>query len=337
MAATNIQVLFANRPSGWVKETDFVTVQADMPKPGDGEVLIRNIYLSVDPYMRGRMNDARSYAAGFELGKPVEGGVVGQIVESRNDGFKAGTYVMGMLPWAQFAVSDGKGLRVLDPKLGPLSYALGVLGMPGLTAYVGLLDIGAAKEGETVFVSAASGAVGSVVGQIAKIKGCRVVGSAGSDEKVAYITDDLGFDAGFNYKSYDKLGSALSETCPEGIDVYFENVGGAMLDAVLPRLKLGGRIALCGMISQYNLEKPEPIHNLIALLVSRATIRGFIVSDHYDRLPAFLQDMSGWLKEGKVKYREDIAEGLENTPHAFIRMLSGENFGKQLVKIASES
>jgi NADPH-dependent curcumin reductase CurA len=336
MPATNTQVLFANRPSGWVKETDFLAVQADVPEPAEGEILIRNIYLSVDPYMRGRMNDARSYAAGFELGKPVEGGVVGQVVESRNGEFAEGTYVMGMLPWAQYAVSDGKGMRILDPKLGPLSYALGVLGMPGLTAYVGLLDIGAAKEGETVFVSAASGAVGSVVGQIAKIKGCRVVGSAGSDEKVAYITDDLGFDAGFNYKSYDKLSHALSETCPEGIDVYFENVGGAMLDAVLPRLKLGGRIALCGMISQYNLEQPEPIHNLIALLVSRATIRGFIVSDHYDRLPAFLEDMSGWLKAGKVKYREDIAEGIENTPHAFIGMLSGKNFGKQLVKIADE-
>ncbi len=336
MTETNTQIIFARRPSGWVEESDMEIVRTPVPEPADGQILIRNIYLSLDPYMRGRMNDAKSYAVGFELGKPMQGGVVGQVMKSRNPAYEEGDYVNGLLGWEAYSLSDGSGLRKLDPDQGPLSYALGVLGMPGLTAYVGLLDIGKVKSDDTVFVSAASGAVGSVVGQIAKIKGCRVIGSAGTDDKVRYITDELNFDAGFNYKAYDKLSQPLSETCPEGIDVYFENVGGAMLDAVLPRLNLGGRIALCGMISQYNLEKPSPIHNLIALLVDRASIQGFIVSDHYDRYPAFLADMSQWIRDGRVKYREDVAEGLENAPSAFIGMLTGKNFGKQLVKIADE-
>jgi NADPH-dependent curcumin reductase CurA len=336
MSEKNLQILFARRPTGWVDETTFEQAETNVPDIADGQVLVRNIYLSVDPYMRGRMNDSKSYVAGFELGKPLQGGVVGQIAQSRNADLKEGQYVTGMLGWERYSVADGKGLQPVDPAQGPLSYYLGVLGMPGLTAYVGLLDIGKAKEGETVFVSAASGAVGSVVGQIARIKGCRAVGSAGADDKVAYLTDELGFDAAFNYKTADSLGSALKQTCPNGIDVYFENVGGPMLDAVLPRLRFQGRIALCGMISQYNLERPEAIHNLISLLVSRASIQGFIVSDHWDRLPAFVADMSGWLREGKVKYREDVMDGLENAPAAFIRMLKGENFGKQLVKIGEE-
>ncbi len=336
MTTKNTQILFAKRPTGWVDETTFETVETDLPELADGQVLVRNIYLSVDPYMRGRMNDTKSYVDGFQLGQPLQGGAVGQIAQSRNNRFQEGQYVTGMLGWESYSVSSGKDLRVVDPAHGPLSYYLGVLGMPGLTAYVGLLDVGRAKDGDTVFVSAASGAVGSVVGQIAKIKGCRAVGSAGGDDKVAYLTDELGYDAAFNYKTADSLGRALKETCPDGIDVYFENVGGAMLDAVLPRMRFQGRIALCGMISQYNLERPEPINNLIAMLVSRSTIQGFIVSDHWDRLPAFIADMSGWLRDGKVKYREDVMEGLENTPDAFIRMLSGKNFGKQLVKIGEE-
>jgi NADPH-dependent curcumin reductase CurA len=216
----------------------------------------------------------------------------------------------------------------------PLSWYLGVLGMPGMTAYVGLLDIGKPKAGETVYVSAAAGAVGQIVGQLARMQGCRVVGSAGSDDKVAWLTREAGYDAAFNYKTSGPLGAALGEHCPKGIDVYFENVGGAMLDAVLTRMNVRGRIAACGMISQYNLEQPEGVHNLMAVVGNRLTIQGFIVSDHFDRLPQFIQQMTGWLADGKVVYREDVAEGIENAPAAFIGMLKGENFGKQVVKIA---
>jgi NADPH-dependent curcumin reductase CurA len=259
------------------------------------------------------------------------------VAESNNERFAAGDYVTGMLGWEQFSLAKGgAGLVKVDATAAPLSYYLGVLGMPGMTAYVGLLDIGRPKEGETVYVSAAAGAVGQIVGQIARLKGARVVGSAGSDDKVAWLTGEAGYDAAFNYKTAGSLAETLAGHCPKGIDVYFENVGGRMLDAVLTKMNLRGRIVACGMISQYNLERPEGVHNLMAVVAQRLLIQGFIVSDHYDQRSRFLQEMGGWLRAGQVKYREDVAEGIENAPAAFIGMLKGRNFGKQVVKLAPE-
>ena len=338
MAQTNTQVIFKSRPEGWVSEDNFDIRQSEVPALEDGDVLVRNIYMSVDPYMRGRMMDRQSYVPGFQIGEVLSGGAVGQVEQSKNPQFSEGDFVTSMnLGWEQFTrVPGGAMLMPVDPSMAPLSYYLGVLGMPGMTAYVGLLDIGEPKEGETVLVSAASGAVGQIVGQIAKIKGCHVVGSAGADDKVAFITDALGFDSGFNYKTVESLGKALGEHCPKGIDVFFDNVGGAMLDAVLARINVRARLVECGMISQYNLTKPEGIHNLIAMVGNRAKMQGFIVSDHFDRLPAFIAEMSGWLRDGTVKYREDIMMGVENAPAAFVRMLKGENFGKQVVQIGDD-
>jgi NADPH-dependent curcumin reductase CurA len=330
----NIQVLFKARPSGWVDESHFELVENEAGQPGDEEVLIRNLYLSVDPYMRGRMREARSYTAGFELGKPLEGGAVGEVVESNSAAFPVGSYVSGRMGWEEYTVARSRDLIIVDPEIAPLSAYIGVMGMPSMTAWIGMKNIGQAKDGETVVVSAASGAVGQVAGQMAKMSGCRVVGTVGSDAKLEYIVGDLGFDAGINYKSADSLGRALGDACPKGIDVYFENVGGRMLDAVLARVNPFARIVACGMISQYNLERPEGIHNLINIVGNRVLMQGFIVSDHMDRLAEFHAEMGGWIKEGKVKYREDITEGLTQAPAAFIGMLKGENFGKAVVEIA---
>ena len=335
MARTNKQVLLKSRPQGWVTPENFEIAEAPAPAPGDGDVLVRGLYMSVDPYMRGRMMDRKSYVPPFQIGEPLKAGVVGQVVESKNPNLKPGQIVSGMLDWAEYTlVKGGTGLMPIPQSNVPLSYFLGVLGMPGMTAYVGLLDIGKPKQGETVYVSAAAGAVGQIVGQIAKMKGCRVVGSAGDDEMVGWLTKEAGYDAAFNYKTVGSLDKALAEHCPKGIDVYFENVGGAMLDAVLVKMNVRGRIVACGMISQYNLEKPEGVHNLMMVVGNRLTIQGFIVSDHFDRLPTFIQEMSGWLAEGKIKYREDVADGIAAAPAAFIGMLKGENKGKQVVKIA---
>lgn len=333
MALDNIQVIFKARPTGWVDESHFEIRAGTAGEPRAGEVLVKNLYMSVDPYMRGRMREGRSYVAGFELGKVLEAGVVGVVIESRDETMPEGTFVTGTLGWEQYSLARGKGLRKVDPKAAPLSYYLGVLGMPGMTAWVGLEAIGKPQPGETVYVSAASGAVGQVVGQIAKLKGCRVTGSAGSDEKVAYIVGELGFDAGFNYRNAESLTKALREVCPDGIDVYFENVGGKMLDAVLTRVNMHARIVACGMISQYNLARPEGVHNLMTIVGNRVLMRGFIVSDHYDRLPEFEEQMIGWLGEGKLHYRETVTEGIENAPRAFIGMLKGENFGKAVVHV----
>lgn len=334
MALDNTQVLFKARPTGWVDRSHFDIVTRPAGEPGDGEVLVKNLYLSVDPYMRGRMRDTRSYVPGFELGKVLMGGAVGVVAKSKADGLKEGDHVTGMLGWEQYSVAPAKSLMKVDPKAGPLSYYLGIMGMPGMTAWIGLLDIGKPKSGETVYVSAASGAVGQIVGQIAKMKGCYVAGSAGDDAKVAYIRDELGFDAAFNYKKASSLGRALHEACPKGIDVYFENVGGAMLDAVLGCINPFSRIVVCGMISQYNKEKPEGVHNLMSLIANKALMQGFIVSDHYAKLPQFLAEMGGWVKAGKMHYRETVTEGIEHAPDAFIGMLKGENFGKAVVHIA---
>ena len=336
MGERNREIRLAARPAGVPKESDFELAETDVPRPADGEVLVRNAYMSVDPYMRSRMNDTKSYVPSFQIGKPLQGGAVGQVVESRSEALAEGDWVNSMLGWREYYVADGKALMKVDPGAGPVSTALGVLGMPGLTAYVGLLDIGQPKEGETVFVSAASGAVGSVVGQIAKLKGCRAVGSAGSAEKVSYLTDELGFDAAFNYKEVG-VADALPDACPDGIDVYFENVGGEHLEAALANMNTFGRVVLCGLISHYNATEPPPgPRNFPQVLVSRLLLKGFIISDHFDRLPAFLADMGSWVAEGRIKYRETVIEGIENAPKAFIGLLAGENFGKMLVKVGPD-
>lgn len=337
MTDTNRRVIFAKRPEGWVTPDCFRVEDAPIPELADGDVLTRNIVMSVDPYMRGRMSDRKSYAAGFALGETMNAGAVGEVIASKNAKVPVGTVVNGMLGWETHTlVKGGAGLMPVDAKAAPLSYYLGILGMPGFTGYYGLLNIGEPKPGETVYVSAASGAVGQVVGQIARIKGCRVVGSAGDDEKCAWAMESCGYDVCFNYKKVDSYAKALREHCPDGIDVYFENVGGEMLDAVLANINPYARIALCGMISQYNLTQPEGITNIQSLLINRAMIRGFIISEHFDGLPAFIADMTGWMKEGKLKYRETFAEGIDSAPAAFIGMLKGENFGKQIIRIGAD-
>ncbi len=337
MTDVNRLIALAAYPEGAPKPGDFKILEAAMPEPGPGEILVRNIYMSVDPYMRGRMTPGvKSYIPPFELGEPMEGGAVGQVVASNNDKIAAGEFVLSMLGWREYFTINGQAVQKLDASIAPLSTFLGVLGMPGLTAYAGLLHVAELKEGDNVFVSAASGAVGSVVGQIAKIKGCRVVGSAGSAEKIAYLTGELGFDAAFNYKD-GKIGAAIAETCPNGIDVYFENVGGETLEAVLNNINLNARIAVCGMISLYNdgMRSPGP-SNLSALIVKRATMRGFLVPDWDHLYPQFFADMGPWIAEDKVKYRETVRQGLEAASEAFIGLLAGENIGKMLVQVGDD-
>jgi NADPH-dependent curcumin reductase CurA len=335
VADVNHEIRLAARPNGAPKDSDFELAETSVPKPGDGQVLVRNVYMSVDPYMRSRMNDMKSYVPSFQVGQPMQGGAVGQVVESKSDKLAVGDWVNSMLGWREYYVADGGSLMKIDPNVAPVSTALGVLGLTGFTAYVGLLDFGKPKEGEIVFVSAASGAVGSIVGQIAKLKGCRVVGSAGSAEKVAYARE-VGFDEVFDYKEEDP-GAALDRIAPEGIDVNFENVGGAQMEAVLARMREFGRIVLCGMISQYNATELPPGPSFVPFLVKKLNMRGFIVSDHFDRLPDFLRDMSGWVRDGKIQYRETVVEGIENAPKAFMGLLRGENLGKMLVKVGPES
>src|SRR6266851_7802162 len=331
----NRQVLLRRRPTGEPKVSDFELAEAPVPPPGDGEFLCRTLYLSLDPYMRGRMNDAKSYAQPVELGTPMVGGAVSEVIASNNAAFPTGSFVVGPTGWQAFALSRGAGARKLDPKAAPLSTALGVLGMPGMTAYVGLLDIGQPKPGETVVVSAASGAVGSAVGQIARIKGARAVGIAGSQDKCDYVVRELGFDQCVNYKTGD-LAATLRAACPSGIDVYFENVGGDVLRAVMTLLNQNARIPLCGLISEYNATGSTPGPNLRPLLFNRVLLKGFIVSDHLSRLAEFLKDCGGWLREGRLKHREDVVAGLEKAPEAFIGLLQSKNFGKLLVQVGED-
>ncbi len=335
----NRQITLAARPVGYPKETDFKLVQTTIPKPEDGHVLLKTLYLSVDPYMRGRMNASRSYAANVEHNEVMVGGVISEVIESRHSHFQVGDIVNANTGWQEYAASGTDGLRKIDPSIAPISTGIGILGMPGLTAYFGLLEVGKLQDGETVFVSGAAGAVGSAVGQIAKIRGCRVVGSAGTDEKIDYITDELGFDAGFNYKNATDYQAKLAELCPDGIDVYFDNVGGQITDAVFPNLRVKGRVVICGQISQYNLENPETGPRFLwHLITQRARIEGFLVFEFADRYAEALPQMAEWIKQGKLKYRETIAEGgIEKAPAAFISMLKGGNIGKQLVKIADPS
>lgn len=328
----NIQVTLASRPVGWVKETDFRVVEREIPTLGAGQVLVKNLYLSLDPYMRGRMNDVQSYAPSVQIGQVMVGGTAGEVVESNNPKFKAGDSVVGYFGWQQYGVSTGAELQKVDPKLVPLSNYLGAVGMPGLTAWWGLLDIGAPKAGETVVVSAAAGAVGSVVGQIAKIKGCRAVGIAGGKAKCDLVVNEFGFDACVDYKG-GNLAKDLRAAAPKGIDIYFENVGGDVLEAVALQLNPFARIPLCGLISQYNEVRPHGLNNLVMLLINRVKLQGFIVSDYANRSAKATEELAGWVREGKIKVRETIAHGIENAPRAFLGLLKGENIGKQLVKI----
>jgi NADPH-dependent curcumin reductase CurA len=331
----NRQIILASRPEGEPTETNFALVEGPAPEPGPGQFLARTIYLSLDPYMRGRMDARESYAKPAELGKPMVGGTVGQVVRSNHPGFPEGEFVLGYWGWQEYGVSGGNGVRTLDPAVAPISSALGVLGMPGMTAYVALLDIGRPQPGETVVVSAAAGAVGSVVGQIARIKGCRAVGTAGGAAKCRFVVDELGFDACIDYKKEDFAG-ALKDACPDGIDIYYDNVGGPVLAAVLGLINRGARIPLVGHIAQYNAPVPPPGPNLIALLVKRALIQGFIVLDHPEREPDFLREVADWIREGKIHYKEDIAAGLENAPRAFLGLFRGANLGKLLVRVSPD-
>jgi NADPH-dependent curcumin reductase CurA len=329
----NKRVVLASRPSGWVSEDNFRIEAVPIPQPKDGEVLVKNLWLSLDPYMRGRLNEGKSYAARQEIGEVMIGGTAGEVVESKNLKFAAGDKVVGMLGWQQYGCSDGKGLNKVDASRAPLSAYLGVLGMPGVTAWVGLLDICQPKAGETVLVSAASGAVGSAVGQIAKLKGCRAVGIAGGSAKCDYVVKELGFDACVDYKA-GRLHEDLKAALPSGVDCYFENVGGEILDAVLRRMNPFSRIAVCGLISQYNATEPYGVKAIQSILTNRIKVQGFIVSDRMELWGKALPDLVAWVASGKIKYRESVIEGLENAPRGLVSLLKGGNFGKQLVRLA---
>jgi NADPH-dependent curcumin reductase CurA len=331
-AIVNRQILLKSRPEGAPSSGNFELTQGPIPEAGEGEVLMRIIYLSLDPYMRGRMSAAKSYATPAEIGQPMVGGTVGEIIQSRNPKFMVGDIVVGYSGWQEYGLSNGAGLRKLDPKAAPVSAALGVLGMPGMTAYVGLLEIGQPKLGETVVVAAASGAVGSTVGQIAKIKECRAVGIAGGTEKCRFVVSELGFDACIDHRAPD-FTQQLEVACPRGIDVYFENVGGAVQQAVWPLLNDFARIPVCGLIAQYNATTPMSGPDMVSVLRKRLLLRGFIVWDFAARQGDFLRDVGEWLRNGRLKYREDIVEGLENAPAAFLGLLEGKNFGKVLVRM----
>lgn len=333
MSQKNMQVLLANRPRGWVQESDFQIVESDLPALRDGEMLIKNWYLSLDPYMRGRMNASKSYAASAELGQVMPGGTIGIVVESKIPAFHVDDVVLSYAGWQQYEISTGKGLQKL-PKSEqiPPSVYLGVAGMPGITAWLGLIHIGKPKSGETVVVSAASGAVGGVVGQLAKSRGCRAVGIAGGKTKCDYVVQELGFDACIDYKA-GHLAEDLAAAAPQGIDVYFDNVGGEVLDTVLEQLNAFARVPLCGLISQYNVTEPYRIRNYGSFLINRVTLQGFIVSEHMAVWPQATQELSKLVAAGALKYRESVVQGLENAPTAFIGLLKGENLGKQLVKL----
>jgi len=324
----------ASRPTGEPTEENFELVTVSRPEPGPGEVLVRTLYLSVDPYMRGRMDAGESYAEPWAVGEPMEAGVVGEVVESNHDNFSPGDVATGNLLWADHAVADGDELRPVDPELGPVSTALGVLGMPGITGFFGMTDVADVTPGDTVVVSAAAGAVGSVAGQVAARAGARVVGVAGSDEKCDWLTEGLGFDGAVNYRTTDDLAAAFAEVCPEGVDVYFDNVGGPITDAVWGQLNRDARVAVCGQISLYNAtEQPTGPRKLGQLIQTRATVRGFLVGDYQDRWGHALERLAGFIEAGDLRYEESVVDGLEEAPDAFLGLFAGENIGKQLVKV----
>ena len=340
MSEVNRRIVLAERPRGRPGPSNFRLEEAPVPEPGAGELLCRTIYLSLDPYMRGRMNDAPSYTPPVAIGEVMTGGTVGQVVKSNLDGFMPGDFVTGHGGWQDFSVFKAGELRKVDPAQAPISTALGVLGMPGMTAYTGLHEIGRPQAGETLVVAAASGAVGAAVGQIAKIRGCRAVGVAGSKAKCDYVVNELGFDACLDHRAGD-LAAALADACPKGVDVYWENVGGRVLEAVLPLLNRFARIPVCGLIAWYNATEPPPGPDRMPLLfrsilVKRLTIRGFIVWDFNALEEQFRREVGQWVREGRLRYREDIRDGLEHAPQALIGLLEGENFGKLLVRVAPD-
>jgi NADPH-dependent curcumin reductase CurA len=334
MSETNTQVRLAARPVGRPKPDDWSIEAVAIPQPGDNEFLAKVIYISLDPAMRGWMNDARSYIEPVGIGDVMRAGGIAEIVESNNQKFAVGEHIYGMTGAQQYLVSDGADAQKVDPNIAPLVKFLGVLGMTGMTAYFGLLDVAQAKEGETVVVSGAAGAVGSVVGQVAKIKGCRVVGIAGGQRKCRLLIDELGFDAAIDYKSED-LRKALRQHCPKGIDVFFDNVGGETLNTVLPQMRRHGRIAICGAISQYNnTEAVEGPSNYMSLLVSRARMEGFVVFDYAQQFAAAMQEMAGWMAAGKLNSKEHIEKGIENFPDVLLKLFDGGNFGKLILQVA---
>ncbi|MFE9958721.1 NADP-dependent oxidoreductase [Micromonospora sp. NPDC005299] len=331
--SANREIHLASRPQGWPTADNFRLVTTEVPTPGPDQLVVRNQFMSVDPYMRGRMNDVKSYVPPFALDAPLDGGAVGEVVASEAEGFAPGDVVLHGLGWREYALVDAKGARKVDPRLAPVTAYLGVLGMTGLTAYAGLLDVAAMKPGETVFVSGAAGAVGSMVGQIAKLRGAaRVVGSAGSPAKVERLRA-LGFDAAFDYHD-GPVRDRLRAAAPDGVDVYFDNVGGEHLEAAIGAMNLHGRAAICGMIAQYNAtEPPAAPRNLALLIGKRLTLRGFLVGDHGHLREQFVQEMAGWLRDGRISYDETVVDGIERAPEAFLGMLRGENLGKMLVRV----
>ena len=341
MTVKSREIRLKSRPKGMPAAENFELAVTDLPDPADGEILVRNVWMSVDPYMRGRMTDRKSYIPPFQLGKAMEGGAVGEVIASNNPAFSVGDYVVGFDGgWKEYYLSSGRGLMKVDPAMAPLSAYLGVLGMPGMTAYVGLMRIGELKEGETVLVSAAAGAVGSIACQIARARGCRVIGIAGGEGKCAWLKSELGVDETVDYKAaadFQALQEAFDKACSDGVDVYFENVGGDLLTAALNVMKPFGRIVMCGLISVYNAETPQPgPWNLFHVVAKRLKMQGFIVSDHNDVLPQFTADMAGWMKEGRIKYKETVHEGIEKAPEAFLGLFSGANTGKMLVRLGPD-
>lgn len=341
MSAKNLQVRLASRPSGEPAIDNFELRESEIPVPQAGQMLLQSIYLSLDPYMRGRMNAGKSYVRPVEIGEVMEGRAVTQVVTSDLADYAEGDIVFNPAQgWQEYALSDGKGTQKIDPSTSPLSYSLGVLGMPGLTAYTGLENIGKPQSGETLVVAAASGAVGSVVGQIGRIKGCRVVGIAGGAAKCRHVREELGFDECLDHRE-PNLAERLQVACPDGIDVYFENVGGHVFEAVLPLLNNFARVPVCGLIAHYNAAGPDPGPDRLPLLMShiltkRLTMRGFIVGDFASQYPQFQTDMSEWLRDGRIKYKEDITAGLENAPRELIGLLRGENFGKKIIRVSQD-
>ncbi|MGP4016163.1 NADP-dependent oxidoreductase [Saccharopolyspora sp. 5N708] len=333
--SNGLEIRLASRPKGWPTLENFDIVEVETPQPSEGQLLVRNLVMSVDPYMRGRMNAGRSYVPPYEVGQAMYGGAVGEVVTANAEGFEPGDVVLHNLGWRDYAVVDAKHTTKVDPQAAPPGAYLHVLGMPGLTAYVGLVDVAEQQEGDVVFVSGAAGAVGSLAGQIAKLRGAsRVIGSAGSAEKVRYLIEEVGYDAAFNYHDGPVV-EQLKDAAPEGIDVYFDNVGGEHLEAAIYALNDFGRVAECGMISQYNNATPQPGPNNMSMLVSkRLKLEGFIVTDRAHRKDQFIAEVGGWLREGRINYRETVVEGLRNAPEAFLGLLRGENTGKMLVKIA---
>ena len=336
----NRQVLLARRPNGAPVAEDFELAQTDLPEPASGEMLLRTVYLSLDPYMRGRMNAEKSYANPVPVGDVMEGGTVSVVEKSNGGKFAEGDIVVGRAGWQDYMVSDGVSLSKVDPAAAPISTALGVLGMPGMTAYSGLLRLGKPKEGETLVVAAASGAVGANVGQIAKIKGCRAVGVAGGPEKCAFVVDEFGFDACIDHQA-DDFEAQLAAACPDGIDIYFENVAGRVLEAVIPLFNFWARIPVCGLIAQYNMQDLPQGTNMLpalmrAVLTYRLHIEGFIVRDFADMHGDFQRDMGQWVRDGRVKYKEHRVAGMENAPATLIGLLKGENFGKVIIEVSDD-